>query len=152
MTTRAAIDEFLAHKTIALVGVSRSGKKFGNAVRKELSAKGYDLLVIHPEVEEIGGASCSRSLADVSGATRAAVLVTPPAETERLVREAAAAGIERIWMQQGAESEAAIAWCREQGIEVVHNECILMFAEPTGFPHRAHRWFRKVFNPKRMPA
>jgi predicted CoA-binding protein len=56
------------------------------------------------------------------------------------VRDAAAAGIRRVWMQQGAESEAAIRFCAENGISAVHGECILMFAEPAAFYHRMHRW------------
>lgn len=30
MTSRAAVDDFLARKTLAVVGVSRQGNKFGN--------------------------------------------------------------------------------------------------------------------------
>jgi predicted CoA-binding protein len=149
MVSRATIDEVLSHKRVALVGVSRSGKKFGNAVLKELVPKGYAVRPVHPEAQELGGLPCVRSLAELAGEVEAAVLVTPPAETEKLVQEAAAAGIRNVWIQQGAESEAALRFCEEQGLCAVHGECILMFAEPAGVPHRIHRWFRKVFG--RMP-
>ena len=36
MTTKHEIDEFLEQKTLAIVGVSRTGKKFGNAILKDL--------------------------------------------------------------------------------------------------------------------
>ena len=39
-TTRAAVDDFVAQKTVALVGVSRSGKGFGHSLLKELLGKG----------------------------------------------------------------------------------------------------------------
>lgn len=68
----------------------------------------------------------------------------PPAETERVVEEAAVAGIRRVWMQQGAESPPAVRFCEENGIQAVHGECILMFAEPTAFYHRLHRWVWKI--------
>jgi predicted CoA-binding protein len=42
-------------------------------------------------------------------------------------------------MQQGSESEKAVSYCRENGIQVVQRECILMFAESAGFPHNLHR-------------
>jgi hypothetical protein len=48
-------------------------------------------------------------------------------------------------MQQGAESDEAIAFCEEHGIGAVDGECIMMFARPTPFPHNAHRWVRKTF-------
>jgi len=68
----------------------------------------------------------------------------PPAETEQVVQEAAAAGIRRVWMQQGAESEAAIRFCEEHGMSVVHGECILMFAQPVDSVHRLHRWIWRL--------
>lgn len=141
---RTVIDDFLAQKRLALVGVSHEPDKgFGNAVRKELSGKGYELVIVHPTAASIGGARCVRSLAE-AGTVDGVVLVTPPAETEKLVREAADLGIRRVWMQQGAESDAAIRTCEERGLEVVHHECVLMFAEPAAFFHRAHRWVRGV--------
>lgn len=35
MTTRSSIEQFLAQRSLGLVGVSRGGKKFGNAVHGE---------------------------------------------------------------------------------------------------------------------
>jgi hypothetical protein len=73
-----------------------------------------------------------------------AVIVVSPKVTENVVRDAAAAGIRRIWLQQGAESKEAIDFCKENGIDVTHGHCILMFAEPTGFPHRVHRYIWRL--------
>jgi hypothetical protein len=67
-----------------------------------------------------------------------------PAQAEQVVRRAAAAGIRRVWLQQGAESATAIRFCEENGISTVHGECILMFAEPAAWFHRAHRWVWKL--------
>ncbi len=150
MTTRANIDDFLAQKTLALVGVSRDGKGFGNAVRKELTAKGYQLVLVHPEASTIEGMPCARSLKDVAGRVGGVILVTPPAATGKLVREAAESGIRRVWMQQGAESDEAVRFCEEHGVKVVHRQCVLMFSEPAGFPHRVHRGILRLF--RRLPA
>lgn len=149
MVSRAAIDEFLAQKSLALVGVSRDGRGFGNVVRKELPGRGYTIRLVHPEADTIEGQPCARRLADVAGDVGGVVLVTPPAATERLVREAAEAGLRRVWMQQGAESPEALRLCQELGLAAVHGECILMFSGRPGFPHGLHLWFRKVLG--RMP-
>ncbi|MBK8938895.1 MAG: CoA-binding protein [Polyangiaceae bacterium] len=152
---RAVIDDFLAQTSLALVGVSRDGKRgFGNAVRKELSGKGYTLHVVHPEADRIGDQPCAHTLAEVAGEVGGVVLVTPPEQTLKLVEEAAALGIPRVWMQQGAESSEAIRACEERGLAVVHGECILMFAEPTAWLHRAHRWARGALGalPEGEPA
>jgi uncharacterized protein len=137
--TQAAVQAFLGEKTLAIAGISRGGRKFGNTIFRNLRGKGYRLLPIHPQAETIDGEKCSPDIASLPEKVGGLITVVPPAETERLVREAAAAGIERIWMQQGSESPAAIAFCADNGIEVVAGHCILMFAEPTGFGHRLHR-------------
>ncbi len=144
MTTRIQVDDFLSCRRIALAGASRRGKKFGNAVLKTMRGQGYDVLPVHPEAREIDGVPCRASVRDLPDDVEAMVLVVPPRETERLVREAAERGIRRVWMQQGAESAEAVRYCEEHGIACVHGECVLMFAEPAGFVHRAHRWVRGV--------
>ena len=140
MTTRAAVEDFLSQRTLAVVGASRDGKKFGNKVYKDLIAKGYQTYPVNPNAETVEGQPCYPSLSALPEPVDGLVCVVPPRVTERVVREAAEAGVSRVWMQQGSESEEAIRFCEENNISVIHGECILMFAEPTEFGHRAHRW------------
>jgi predicted CoA-binding protein len=140
MTTKAAVKDFLDQRTLAVVGVSRGGKKFGNTAYKELKAKGYQVFPVNHHVDAIDGDRCYSSLSALPEPVGGVLIVVPPRETEQVVRDAAAAGIRRVWMQQGAESQAAIQFCEERGISAIHGECILMFAEPAAFYHRLHRW------------
>jgi len=149
MISKVVIDGFLAQQTLALAGVSRSGKKFGNKVLEDLTGKGYDILPVHPVAAEIGGVPCFPSLADLPLEAGGLVLVVPPPQTEHLVREARETGIARVWMQPGAESDDAIQFCGEHGIDVVFGECIMMHADPKGI-HKAHRWLRGVLG--RLPS
>ncbi len=149
MVSRETIDQFLAERTLALVGVSRNGKGFGNVIRKELIAKGYRVLLVHPEADSVSGQPCAHSLTEVAKEANGVVLVTPPAATTQLVRQAVEAGIRRIWMQQGAESDEAIRFCEENKVPVVHHQCLLMFAEPAGGIHRFHRGLKRLFG--RLP-
>ncbi len=144
MTTKAAVDDFLAQRTLAVVGVSRDGKKFGNTIYKELKLKGYTVFAVNPKSESIMGDRCYPDLSAIPVTVGGAVIVVPPVQTEQVVRDAASAGIRHIWMQRGAESEAAIHFCKENGINAVCGECILMFAEPAAFYHRIHRWFWRM--------
>jgi uncharacterized protein len=139
MTTHTAVNDFVSQKTLAIVGVSRKKAKFGNYAFRELRAKGYQLFPVHPEAETIEGERCYRNLSELPEPVGGVLVVVPPAQTEQIVRDAAAAGIQRVWMQQGAESPTAIKFCEENNIRVVHGECILMFAEPAAWFHRAHR-------------
>jgi len=149
MTSREAVDGFLAERTLALVGASRSGRKFGNAVLKALTDKGYRVLPVHRDAPDIDGHQAYPSLAELPEKVGGVIVVVPPVQAEQVVRAAAAAGIGRVWLQQGASSPAALAAADAQGLSVVDGECILMFAEPTGSFHRVHRFVWKVLG--RLP-
>ena len=140
MTSRVVVEDFLAQPKLAVVGASRDSKKFGNKVYKDLVAKGYQTFPVNPHADTIEGQPCYPNLRALPEAVGGVVVVVPPAETEKVVHEAAEVGIRRIWMQQGAESDTAIRFCQENGMSVVAGECILMFAAPVGFGHRMHRW------------
>ena len=145
MITKAVVDEFLAQKNLAVVGVSRKGGKFGNMIFKELKQKGYRVYPVNPQAETINGEPCYANVRDLPRPTDGIVVVVPPAQTEIVVQDAAEAGIERIWIQQGAGSEKALRFCEERGLKVIHGECILMFADPKAFHHKLHRWIWGLF-------
>ena len=140
MTKKEAIIDFLAQKNFALYGASRNNKKFGTLVLVDLSEKGYNLYPVHPEAESIENHKCYKSLPEIPLAIDGAILCIPPSETEKVVHDIIAAGIKRVWMQQGSESNEAIRLCQDNGINVISKECIFMFAEPSQFFHKAHRW------------
>ena len=66
-SARSVIDDFLGHKRLAIVGVSKDGSGFGNLARKELARAGYSLVLVHPTAAAIDGQPCARSLAEVAG-------------------------------------------------------------------------------------
>ncbi len=145
MTSKVAVDEFLSRKTFALVGASRGGKKFGNAVLRGLKENGYRVIPVHPVAGTLEGLPCSPSLAALAAPVDGVVAVVPPAETEKVVREAHAAGIRRVWMQQGAESAVAVRFCAENGMTPIHGECLLMFLRRGSGIHRFHRFLNGLF-------
>jgi len=144
MSSKQLVADFLSQRKLALVGVSRNRGKFGNAVLKELSTKGYQVYPVHPQAATIDGHTCWSSILNLPEGVGGVIIVVPPLETEKIVRDVAKAGIKRVWMQQGAESAAAIRFCEENGVQVVHRECILMFAEPTASYHKVHRWIWRM--------
>ncbi len=149
MTEKAQIDQFLAQKTLAFVGVSRSPRQFANAAFREMRKAGYRLIPVHPEMESFEGTACYRRLVDVPEPVGGAVVMVAPERAEAVVHEAAAAGVPRIWFQQQASSPAALAACASLGIAAVHDQCIMMFMPAAAFPHRAHRFIMQVF--RRLP-
>ena len=96
MNTRISITNFLNQHSYAVVGVSRSGKKFGNSVYKMLRERGSTVYAVNPSAEAIDGVRCYAKLKDLPALVDGVVVVVPPKQTESVVREAAAEGIQRI--------------------------------------------------------
>ena len=146
-TVRA--NEFLAHKRLALVGVSREPKDFSRGVFRAMTAHGYDLVPVNPGGGTIEGIPCVRRVQDIKPPVEGALVMTRAEQSEQVVRDCAEAGVERVWLHRGtgpgAVSEAAVALCREKGIAVVEGECPFMFLPSSGFVHRAHGLFRGLF-------
>jgi predicted CoA-binding protein len=58
MSSKAMIDEFVSDLALALVGISRTGKRFGNFAYRALQSKGYRVYPIHPFADKINGVRC----------------------------------------------------------------------------------------------
>lgn len=140
-----AIVDFVISKRVAVVGVSRSGKKFGNTIFKELKDRGYKTFIVHPEAKEIEGEPCSESLSALNGQVDSVVISVPPVKAVQALREAVEAGIKNIWIQQGAQSPELLATARELGANPVVGKCVLMYAEPVKSFHSWHRAFARLF-------
>lgn len=127
MEQRALIDEFLEGQSFAVVGASSDRSKYGNKVLRCYQKHGFDVVAVHPTEKVVEGAPCVRDLQSLPAPVHGASIITPPAVTERIVEDAHAAGITRLWMQPGAESDDAIARCRELGIDVIAGgPCLLV--------------------------
>lgn len=148
MASKQAIDSFLSCRRIAVVGVSRDPGDFSRAVFRAFVERGYDAVPVSTARAEVDGRPAAGRVGEVQPPPEAALLLTPPAATEQVVRECAEAGVRRVWMHRGggagAVSPGAVAFCRERGIEVVDGECPLMFLPATGWIHGVHRFFRRL--------
>jgi hypothetical protein len=134
-----SIQDFISGKRIALAGVSRSGKKFGNIAHKELKARGYQVFLIHPEAKEIDGEPCFPNLAALRDKVDGVLVCLPASQAGNVLREAAGSGLRQVWLQQGAETSELLALGRELGLDLVSGKCILMYAPPVRSFHWWHR-------------
>jgi uncharacterized protein len=154
MTTIRDVEDFLALKRIAMVGVSREPKDFSRNLFREMCLRGYDMVPVNRVATEIEGRESFQCLQAVRPAVGGALVMTPAFETIRVVRECVETGIDRVWIYRaggaGALSAEAIALCREKEIRVVEGHCPFMFFQGTGFPHRVHGFFLKLS--RRYPA
>ncbi len=138
----------MSQQALAVAGVSRNPRKFGNMVYRELKARGYRVTPINPNAQTIEGDPCYPSLKALPEKVGGVVLVTKPFASEQLVREAAELDIGHLWLQQGSESRAAVQFCQEHGINAVVGECILMYQPNPAFIHKVHKFFKEVFGGK----
>lgn len=139
------IDNFISSKKIAVVGLSRSGKKFGNMAGKELKAKGYEIFPVHPEAKEIDGIICYPNLKSLSGIVDAVWISIPSKNVSPVLEEAAQIGLKNIWVQQGAWSKEVQETIDKLQLPVVSKKCILMYAPPVKSVHKFHRTIVGIF-------
>jgi predicted CoA-binding protein len=118
---------FLAAGPFAVVGASVVRSKYGNKVLRCYQQHGLEVHPINARAEEVEGLKAYPSLASLPVPVAAISVITPPAITEQVVRDAAAAGVKHVWMQPGAESAAAIREAEALGMSVIAGgPCILV--------------------------
>jgi predicted CoA-binding protein len=139
------IDDFISSKRIAVVGMSRSGKKFGNMAAKELKSKGYEIMSVHPEAKEIDGITCYPDLKSLSGKVDGVWISIPPENVPPVLEEAAQIGLKNIWLQQGAWSKEVQQTIDQLSLPVVSKKCIMMYAQPVHSVHKFHRTIKGIF-------
>ena len=122
-TTRA----FLAQQRFAVVGASSDRTKYGNKVLRCYRQHGRHAVPVNPKDAEVEGLRAYRSLSEIPDVPQAVSIITPPAVTEKVVEECGKLGIRHLWMQPGAESDAAIRRAQELGMNVIAGgPCVLV--------------------------
>jgi hypothetical protein len=139
------IRDFVHCQTIAVVGASRTGKKFGNMAYRDLKKRGYDVLAVHPTAQTLDGDTCYASLHDLPRTPDGVLISLPPDKVTPVLRDAAELGIRHVWLQQGAESPEALALSKELGLNVAYGTCILMYMQPVRSFHGWHRAAARLF-------
>jgi predicted CoA-binding protein len=127
MSSEEKIRAFLdKHNVFAVVGASRDPQKYGHQVYRDLKSAGYKVYPVNPSAQEVLGDRCYPDLKELPEKPDVVVTVVPPQVTEQVVRACKELGIRRVWMQPGSESEVAVKYCKENGLEVVYNMCIMV--------------------------
>ena len=142
---KQAASEFLAHKRIAVTGVSRTPQGHGaNVVYQRLRDRGYEVFAINPNADEVEGDRCYHDLKSVPDGVEAVVIATRPETAELTMRECVELGIGFVWMHRsvggGSVSDTATAFGRRHGITVIDGGCPLMFDPAADFGHKAMRF------------
>jgi predicted CoA-binding protein len=142
MTIKDAADAFLAHKRIAVAGVSREtgGSHGGNVIYNRLKERGFEAFAVNPNADELEGDKAYHSLAEIPDGVEAVVIATHPDEAASVIEDCAEAGIEMAWIHKaiggGSLSEDAVRIAAERGVTVIPGGCPLMFEPCTDGGHK----------------
>jgi len=147
-TTIDDIEDFLAQKRIALVGISRDSTHFSRRLFRDLRQQGFTMIGVNPLLKEVEGTRCFAHVQDVKPPLDGALVMTPAAQSADVVRDCLAAGVTRVWLHRGAGAGSvsleAVDLCQQQGIRVVAGYCPYMFLPQTPFFHRMHGFWMKL--------
>ena len=143
--SKQKIDHFLDCKSMAIAGVSRNEKSFSAQVAKHLSQLGYNLWYVNPQFEphEVENQRI-RSIAMLPANVNHLLVLTSKGQTESVVQQAIAKGIKNVWIQQYSQTRQALELAQHNSLNMVHNQCVLMFAKPEGI-HKFHHRLKKLF-------
>lgn len=140
-----AAREFLAHRRVAVTGVSRQGDHGSNVVYKRLRDRGYEVFAVNPNAEAVEGDLAYHDLRSIPGGVEAVVIGTRPEIAEETMRECAELGIPHVWMHRGpgagSVSEAATEYGRAHGVTVIDGGCPCMFGLTADSGHKVMKVF-----------
>jgi predicted CoA-binding protein len=147
MPSLAAMQEFLAQRRIAVVGVSRDPKQFANAVFRTLRERGYEAIPVNPHAPALEGVTAYPSVQAIPGGVDGVMLMLPPGALPGAVEDCLAARAPRIWFRSnggpGAEP-GLVDRARQGGAQVIDGGCPYTALERAGGFHRFHatvlRW------------
>lgn len=150
-THETRVQDFLAQKRIAVVGVSRDNRRHpvGNLIYRRLKKTGHDVFAVNPHMQTFEGDACYSDVRSIPGGVEGAVVITRPDVTEQIVRECADAGVTRVWMHQSigqgsSVSPAAVRYCQEHDISVIAGACPMMYGPGADVGHVCMRWMLKL--------
>src|SRR5512143_1431781 len=147
------VQEFLAQKKIAVVGVSDKRETGCNAGYRRFKAAGYTVSAVNPRLTTFDGDPCYPDLKSIPDRPEAVFILANPKITEQIVQQCVELGIKHVWMhcmmgtKPGAAasttsvSQDAVKVCRENGIAVIPGSCPNQFLKPDF----GHAMMRVVF-------
>jgi predicted CoA-binding protein len=111
---------------IAVSGASNDPAKYGNIIVRNLKEKGYTVLPVNPREDLIEGLPVAHAIGEIEKPVDILVVVTPPAVTLRVLREAAEAGLPAVWLQDGSFDDAVLEFAATAPFKTVHHACVMV--------------------------
>jgi predicted CoA-binding protein len=150
------VEDFLAQKKIAVVGVSDKRETGCNLAYRKFKENGYVVSAVNPRLESFEGDLCYPDLQSIPEKPDAVFILTNPKISEQIVQQCVDLGIKRVWMHclmgtkpglaasMTSVSPEAVRLCQENGIQVIPGSCPNQFLKPD-FGHSLMRMMFRTF-------
>ena len=150
------VEEFLAQKKIAVVGVSDKRDTGCNLNYRKFKETGYEVYAVNPRISEFEGDPCYPDLKSIPEKLDAVFILASPKVTEDVVQQCVDLGVKHVWMHcmmgtkpglvqsMTSVSQDAVEMCRENGIAVIPGSCPNQFLKPD-FGHAMMRGMWRMF-------
>jgi predicted CoA-binding protein len=147
------VQDFLAQKRIAVVGVSDLRETGCNAAYHRFKEAGHNVSAVNPRLTTFEADPCYPDLASIPEKPDAVFILTNPSVTEEIVQQCVDLGIKQVWMHclmgtkpglaasMTSVSQDAVQMCRENGITVIPGSCPNQFLKPDF----GHGLMRRIF-------
>lgn len=144
------VQDFLAQKKIAVVGVSDKRETGCNLGYRKFKEAGYTVYAVNPRLTSFEGDPCYRDLQSIPEKPEAVFILANPTVTDQIVQQCVELGIQRVWMHcmmgtkpglaagMTSVSPEAVRNCTEHGIRVIPGACPNQFLNPD-FGHAVMR-------------
>lgn len=117
------IDQLLALKTWAVVGLSNNPDRAAFGVAKLLIAKGHTVIPIHPKAEQVHGQLGYAKLSEVPVKIDVVDIFVNSDLAGAVVNEAIEIGAKGVWLQLDVIDAGAIARAKDAGLLAIMNHC-----------------------------
>jgi predicted CoA-binding protein len=117
------IDQLLALKTWAVVGLSNNPDRAAFGVAKLLIDKGHTVIPIHPKAEQVHGQIGYAKLSDVPVPIDVVDVFVNSELAGAVVNEAIEIGAKGVWLQLDVIDAGAIGRAKDAGLLAVMNHC-----------------------------
>ena len=150
------VQDFLAQKKIAVVGVSDKRETGCNMAYNKFKDSGYQVYAVNPRIATYDGAPCYPDLKSIPEKPDAVFILANPKVTDEIVQQCVDLGVKHVWMHcmmgtkpglaasMTSVSQAAVEKARANGITVIPGSCPNQFLQPD-FGHAMMRGMWKLF-------
>lgn len=153
-TLDTMVQNFLAQKRIAVVGVSDKRETGCNLAYQKFKDAGYQVFAINPRIASFQGDACYPDLASLPTKPDAVFILANPKVTDQIVSQCVDLGVKHVWMHcmmgtkpglakdMTSVSQSAVDVCKANGIAVIPGSCPNQYLNADG----GHKFMKGMFN------